>query len=239
MPDNANTGAVGGANGLALDAQRRLILCEHGNRRVARLEPDGSRTTLAALYNGGRLNSPNDIVLHASGAAFFTDPPYGLPQQEDNPSLEQAHSGIYRLDTDGTVTLLSAALKRPNGIALSPDQRTLYVANSEPPPGRHLMAFPLRDDLSLGEGKVFFDANALPGKGLTDGLKLDRAGNLYASGPGGILVIDASGRHLGTIGVDESVANVGWGDDGNTLYITAYTGLYRIKLNADGLVYAQ
>ena len=237
MADDSDTGGTGGSNGLALDPEGRLVLCEHGNRRIARMEDDGSRISLADRYEHKRLNSPNDIVFHSTGAAFFTDPPYGLEEQDESPAKEQSHNGIYRLDSDGTVTLVSASQTRPNGIGLSPDERTLYVANSDGPPNQLWMSYPVLDDLSLGEGTVFFDANELEQPGWADGLALDRSGNVYATGPGGVLVFDASGQHLGTITLDEIPTNVGWGDDGKSLYITAHTSLYRIKLNADGLVY--
>ncbi len=236
LAPDARTGGSGGSNGLALDPAGNLILCEHGNRRVARMEADGSRTTLADHYGGRRLNSPNDIVFHSTAAAFFTDPPYGL-SGDDSPAKEQPHNGIYRLDADGTVTLLADGQTRPNGIGLSPDERTLYVANSDTPPNRFWMSYPVNDDLTLGEGALFFDANMMSEAGVPDGLALDRAGNVFATGPGGVLVIDASGKHLGTIAVAERPANVGFGDDGRTLYITARTSVYRIELNAYGLVY--
>ncbi len=239
-PDESDTGAVEGSNGLALDAEGRLILCEHGNRRVARMESDGSRTTLADQYDDKRLNSPNDIVFHSTGVAFFTDPPYGLDGLDEDPAKEQSHNGIYRLDLDGTVTLLAAGQTFPNGIGLSPDEHTLYVANSGWPENSLLMSYPVLDDLTLGDAVVFFDASALISDvytGTPDGLTLDRSGNIYATGPGGVLVFNARGTHLGTIELNEVAANVGWGDDGRTLYITASTSLYRIKLTAEGLVY--
>jgi gluconolactonase len=234
LPEGSVSGGVGGSNGLTLDPQGRLILCEHGNRRIARLNADGSRTTLADRYDDKRLNSPNDIVFHSSGAAFFTDPPYGLEGGDDSPAKELLHNGIYRLDTDGTVTLLTADQTRPNGIGLSPDERTLYVANSDDPPRRLWMSYPVLDDLTLGEGTVFFDANDLSATGLPDGLTLDRNGNIFASGPGGVLVISPEGKHLGTIAPHERPANAGWGDDGSTLYMTAHSSLYRIRLTASG-----
>jgi len=239
-PEDSETGAVGGSNGLALDTQGRLVLTEHGNRRVARMENDGSRTALAEQYDNQRLNSPNDIVFHSGGAAFFTDPPYGLEGQDEDPAKEQPHNGIYRLDTDGTVTLLSAGQTRPNGIGLSPDESTLYVANSDAPENPLIMAYTVLDDLTLDQVTVFFDASELMGEtynGTPDGLKLDQSGNVYATGPGGVLILNAQGKHLGTIELNEVAANVGWGDDGKTLYITASTSLYRIKLSTEGLVY--
>ena len=237
LADNSNTGGTGGSNGLALDVEGQLILCEHGNRRIARMEKDGSRTTLADRYDEKRLNSPNDIIFHSTGAAFFTDPPYGLPGQDDSPTKEQPHNGVYRLDVDGTVTLLATGQTRPNGIGLSPDERTLYVANSHGAPNRLWMSYPVLDDLTLGNGAVFYDASSMEQPGAPDGLTLDQSGNVYATGPGGVMVFNAEGQHLGTIRTNELPANAGWGDDGKTLYITARTSLYRIKLNAKGLVY--
>jgi gluconolactonase len=158
---------------------------------------------------------------------------------EESSAKEQPHNGIYRLDQDGKVTLLATGQNRPNGIGLSPDERTLYVANSSQPPRRLWMSYPVREDLSLGAGSIFFDANDLPESGVPDGLTLDRNGNIYATGPGGVLVFDPDGHLLGTITPDEQPANVGWGDDGSTLYMTARTSLYRIKLNAQGLVFRQ
>ena len=237
MSDDSDAGGVGGSNGLALGPEGRLILCEHGNRRVARFETDGSRTTLADRYDNRRLNSPNDIVFHSSGAAFFTDPPYGLVGQDDSPEKEQAQNGVYRLDRDGTVTLVAADQTRPNGIGLSPDEQTLYVANSDDPPRQQWMFYPVLNDLTLGEGRVFFDANELVGHGWPDGLTLDEFGNIYATGPGGILVLDAKGQHLGTIRLEETPTNVGWGDEGKTLYITAHSSVYRVRLNVEGLLY--
>lgn len=237
LEPSAQTGGTGGSNGLALDAEGRLILCEHGNRRISRLEDDGSRTTLADRFQGDRLNSPNDIVYHSSGAAYFTDPPYGLAQLDDDPAKEQPHNGVYRLDPDGTVTLLSSIQTRPNGVGLSPDESVLYVANSDEAPNSVIYAYPVEADLTLGEGRVFFDGNSVGAPGVFDGLTLDQAGNIYATGPGGALVLTPDGLHLGTIATPELPANIGWGDDGGTLYLTARTGLYRIRTNAAGLVY--
>ncbi len=239
-PGDSDSGAVGGSNGLALDPNGRLVLCEHGNRRVARMEDDGRRTTLAEHFGGGRLNSPNDIVFHSTGAAFFTDPPYGLEGQDEDPAKELAHNGIYRIDPDGTLTLLSTAQARPNGLAFSPDERTLYVANSGWPEDALLMQYPVLDDLTLDEPTLFFDAGELIGKtynGTPDGFKVDQSGNIFTTGPDGILVLNPAGKHLGTIVMNEVAANIGWGDDGRTLYITATTGLYRIRLSTYGLNY--
>ena len=225
------TNGVGGSNGLTLDLEGRLVLCEHGNRRVARIESDGSRVTLADRYDDKRLNSPNDIVYHSSGAAFFTDPPYGLASPE---ASELGFQGIYRLDPDGTVTLLSDVMSRPNGIGLSPDETTLYVANSDVE--RVWMAFPLTDDLNVGEGRVLLDLSASEDPGAPDGFAVDTLGNIWASGPGGIVVISPDGDHLGTIRTPELPANAAFGNDGHTLYMTARTGLYRIDTLVQGLM---
>ena len=234
-PGDSDAGGVGGSNGLALDREGRLILCEHGNRRIARTGADGARISLADRYGGKRLNSPNDIVIHSSGAAFFTDPPYGLEGQDASEAKEQSHNGVYRLDPDGTVTLLVTELTRPNGIALSPDEGTLYVANSDRAQDPIWMSYPVLGDLSLGDGVIFFNASGIQEPGAPDGMAVDQSGNIYATGPGGILIISPVGDHLGTIALSEIPANVGWGDDGSTLYITARTGIYRIRLTTPGL----
>jgi len=223
-----------GSNGLLIDGEGRLILCEHGNRRISRREADGSITVLADSYEGMRLNSPNDAVFHSSGALYFTDPPYGLRQQDDDPDKELDFNGIFRLLPDGTVEKL-AEQSRPNGIALAPDEDTLYTANSD---GANVVwyAYDVLEDGSLGPGRVFVDANDWEADGAADGMAIDRHGNLFATGPGGVWVIAPDGTHLGSIQPDEPPANAGWGDDGNTLYMTGRTGLYRITLNTGGTI---
>ena len=226
------TNGQGGSNGLTLDLEGRLVLCEHGNRRLARMEEDGTRTTLADRYEGNRLNSPNDVVFHSSGAAFFTDPPYGLASPE---AAELDWNGVYRLDPDGTVHLLADGQSRPNGIGLSPDERTLYVANSDGE-ARLWMAYPVNDDLSVGEGRVLLDLTDSEDAGVPDGFAVDSSGNLWASGPGGIVVISPEGDHLGTVRPAEQPANAAFGNDGRTLYMTARGGLYRIDTLVEGLM---
>lgn len=226
-----------GSNGLVLDAEGRLLLADHGNRVVARLDPETFvRDTLASRYNGRRLNSPNDLALHASGALYFTDPPYGLAGQDDAPEKELAVNGVYRLDPDGTVTLLVDDLSRPNGVVLSPDQRTLYVSNSDPE--RAIWrAYPVRPDGSLGTGRLLFDATSLVGEanpGLPDGMTVDAAGHLFATGPGGVLVLSPDGEHLGTIRTEKATANATFGDDGHALYLTSSDRLLRVRLATRG-----
>lgn len=234
----AARGGEPGSNGLLLDPQGRLVLCEHGDRRVSRVEADGSKTVLADRYMGKRFNSPNDAVYKSNGDLYFTDPPYGLVKNWDDPARELDFCGVYRVAKDGKVTLLTKEMTRPNGIGFSPDEKTLYVANSDPKKAVW-MAFPLKDDGTLGEGRVFFDATKWVGKrkGLPDGLKVDRDGNVFATGPGGVLVFAADGTYLGRVDPGEPTANCGWGDDGSTLYVTANMHLCRIRTTTKGLTY--
>ena len=225
-----------GSNGLTLDSAGRVVLCQHGDRRVARHEADGTFTTLADRYQGKRFNSPNDLVYKSNGDLYFTDPPYGLPKQADDPERELAFCGVYRRAKSGEVTLLTKELTRPNGLAFSPDEKTLYVAVSDPTTPVW-MAYPVVADGTLGPGRVFFDAAHLRKegrKGLPDGLKVDRQGNLFATGPGGVLVLSPEGRHLGTLATGEATANCAWGDDGRTLYVTADMHLCRVRLSTRG-----
>ncbi len=229
-------GGEPGSNGLTLDPEGRLVLCQHGDRRVARLEADGSFKTIVDGYQGKRLNSPNDAVYASDGSLYFTDPPYGLVGGNNDPKKELAFNGVYRLSKAGELTLLTREMTFPNGIGLSPDEKTLYVANSDPAKALW-MAFPLKADGTVGEGRVFFDATrgVKTLKGLPDGLKVDKDGNLFATGPGGVLVFSPDGTHLGTLNTGEATANVGWGgEDGSTLYITADMYLGRIKTMTKG-----
>ena len=225
----------GGSNGLTLDSEGRLVLCEHGDRRISRIETDGTRTSLVDHYEGKKLNSPNDAVYRSDGWLYFTDPPYGLAKQDEDSDKELSFNGIYRLSPDGELELLEKGLARPNGIAFSPDEKILYVANSDPA-SKVWMAYEVKEDGTLGEGRLFFDATSETSEGVPDGLKVDQIGNLYCTGPGGVWVFSPEGEHLGTIRLEELPANVAWGDsDGRTLYMTARTGLYRIRLKIQGI----
>ncbi len=225
-----------GSNGLTLDRQGNLVSCEHGDRRVSRLTPGGGKRTVADNYKGKRFNSPNDVAVHSTGAIYFTDPPYGLPKGFDDERRELDFCGVYRVTPDGTVTLLCDTMTRPNGICFSPDEKRLYVAQSDPQ-APIWKVFNVQADGTLDAGKTFFDGTKLfkeRKKGLPDGLKVDTAGNVFATGPGGVLVIAADGTHLGTILTGQATANCGFGDDGKTLYMTADSHLCRIKLSTTG-----
>ena len=229
--DRTGKGSVS-SNGLTLDAEGRLIICEHGNRRISRLEADGSRSVVVEDFSGGQLNSPNDAVYASDGSLYFTDPPYGLEGLEESPARELDFNGIYRLSPGGDLELLVRDQTRPNGIALSPDESTLYVANSDAE-NKVWMAYDL-DASGASNGRVFYDVNDQVAAGAADGMKVDLAGNLFATGPGGVWVMAPDGTHLGTIVTGEVTANVAFGDDGRTLYMTASTSLYRVRLSTEG-----
>ena len=231
---DAPAGAFIGSNGLTLDRQGRLTICEHGNGRVTRLEKDGKLTVLAGKYEGKRLNSPNDAVYKKDGALYFTDPPYGFVKQDEDPKKELKFNGVYRL-AGGKLQLVYRELTRPNGLAFSPDEKYLYVANSDPQ-RKIWMRFEVTSAGGLANGKVFYDVTNQTADGLPDGMKIDQKGNLYCTGPGGVWIFSPAGKHLGTIQPPETPANLAWGDaDGKTLYITARKGLYRIMLQIPGI----
>ncbi len=225
-----------GSNGLGVDAQGRLLICQHGERRLARVEKDGSQTALADRFDGKKFNSPNDLTLRKNGDIYFTDPPYGLEGGNKSPLKELQWNGVYRLSADGTVSLLIKDLTFPNGIALSPDEKILYVAISDGAAPR-VMAYDVQPDGGVANGRVFFDAKPLAGpgrKGNPDGLKVDVKGNVWTTGPGGVLVISPAGKHLGTINTGQQTGNCAWGDDGSTLYICADMFLVRVKTLTKG-----
>jgi gluconolactonase len=228
-------GGEPGSNGLTMDPKGRLVLCQHGDRRVALLNDDKTFATIVDRFEGKRFNSPNDVIFASNGDMYFTDPPYGLLKLNDDPQKELPFNGVYRVSKDGALSLLTKEMTFPNGLALSPDEKTLYVANSDAKRAVW-MAFPLKENGTLGAGKVFFDATRWVGskKGLPDGMKVDRDGNLFATGPGGVLIFASDGSHLGTLATGEATANCGWGDDGSTLYITADMYLCRLKTTTRG-----
>jgi gluconolactonase len=220
-----------GANGLTYDGAGSLILAEHGDRRIARLGADKSQSTVVDKFEGKRFNSPNDVVVRSNGDIYFTDPSYGLEGGYEK-EQEIPFAGVYHLTKDGKLELLYKELKRPNGIAFSPDEKTLYVSNSDPERAIW-MAFDVTASGGVANPRVFFDATAFfkQGKeGNADGLKVDEHGNLFATGPGGVLVFSPAGKHLGTIMPGDKTANVAWGDDGSTLYLTSHDKLCRIRL---------
>jgi gluconolactonase len=221
-----------GSNGLALDPQGRLVIDQHGNRRITRLEADGRETVVADRYEGRRFNSPNDLVYRSDGTLFFTDPPFGLPKSFDDPRKELPFSGLYAVH-DGRVRLLTTDLSGPNGVALSPDERHLYVGNWDPQ-RKVVMRYDVGADGALSSGRVFFDMTGAPGEDAIDGIEVDGIGNLYVSGPGGLWVLSPAGAHLGTIVTPRHVHNMAWGDDGRTLYLCARDRLYRMRLNPGG-----
>ncbi len=224
-----------GSNGLALNAKGQLISCEHGDRRISVMTKDGGKMTLADRWEGKRFNSPNDLAIRRNGEIFFTDPIYGLPKHAEDSRREIDFCGVYRLQKDGTVSVQCRDISRPNGIAFSPDEKTLYVANSDgqDPVWR---AFPVTDDGNLGTVTTFFDSSkdSRISKGGGDGLKVDVHGNVFATGPGGVLILSPQGKLLGRIVTGENIANVGWGNDGSTLYLTSDMYLCRIKTKTKG-----
>lgn len=236
-----------GSNGLAVDAAGHLVLCQHGERRIARLEKGGSFTSLADRYDGKRFNSPNDLVIDKKGIIYFTDPPYGL---KDKTKAELPYHGVYAVGKSGKAVLLIEDVKFPNGIALSPDQNTLYLAVSDPASTR-IMAYDLSEVAMVdnGEairkaknGRVLFDANPLKSstrKGLCDGMKVDTQGNIWTTGPGGVLILTKEGKHLGSILTGQATGNCAFGDDGSTIYITADMFLLRVKTLVKGTGFGQ
>lgn len=225
-----------GSNGLAIDKDGRLVVCQHGNRQVIRHERKGPITVLADKYEGKRLNSPNDLVFKSDGALYFTDPPYGLPSNYTDKRKELSHQGVYMLK-NGELKLLSTDLGGPNGIAFSPDENYLYVGNWDIRDVYHtktVWRYKVMQDGTLSEGKVFFNFNQTDEPEAIDGIKVDKEGYIFVSAPGGIWVLNPEGELLGKIIGPERPANMAWGDDGKTLYLTAHSGLYKIHTKNGG-----
>ncbi|MFO1127531.1 MAG: SMP-30/gluconolactonase/LRE family protein [Rhodospirillales bacterium] len=223
-----------GSNGLALDGEGRLVICEHGDRRIRRREPDGKMTVLVDRYRGNRLNSPNDLVFRSDGWLYFTDPCYGLPETTADPGRELPFAGVFRVSPEGDVELLIDELGAPNGIAFSPDERTLYLSNSGPACPAWL-AYDLDPAGRPGDGRLLRDAQEFRDRpGSPDGLKVDRNGYLFATGPGGVYVLAPDGAHLGTILTHARTGNVAWGEDGGTLFICAESRILRLPTTTRG-----
>jgi len=221
-----------GSNGITLDKQGRIVFCQHGDRQISRLEKNGKRTVLASHYDGKRLNSPNDLVFKSDGSLYFTDPTAGLRLQDKDPAKELPFNGVYRL-VKGKVELLSKDFARPNGIAFSPDEKYLYVDDTTK---KIIMRFDVQPDGGVTNGQVITDMNSDTAPGAPDGMKVDQKGNIYCTGPGGFWIMSPDGKHIATVKTKELPANLNWGDDdGKTLYLTARTGLYRIRLNIAGV----
>jgi gluconolactonase len=224
-----------GSNGLVFDRDGRLVMCQHGDRRIVRREPDGSVTVLADRYNGKRLNSPNDLVYRSNGDLYFTDPPFGLPGTFTDPAKEVSFQGVYRVTAAGSVTAVITDLGAPNGIGFSPDEKTLYVSNAQNE--RPIwMAYRVRADGNLEGGRLFAEARQWvgPGEGVPDGLKVDRAGNVFAAGPGGIHVFAPDGTRLGRIITGVPTGNLAWGEDGSELFIAANHWILRVRTKTHG-----
>lgn len=228
-----------GSNGLAFDPQGRLTICQHGERRVIRIEPKGPVTVMADKLNTKRLNSPNDLVYRSDGSLFFTDPPYGLPKAFGDPVKELPFSGVYAV-VNGQTMLVANDLKGPNGIAFSPGEKYLYVSNwdiTDIHNTKVIRRYDVGKDGSLSNGKVFFDMNQTDGDDALDGLKVDTNGNVFCAGPDGIWIISPEGKYLGRIRTPEHAANMAWGEDGKTLFITASTSIYKIRLKTVGAAF--
>ena len=225
-----------GSNGLTLDRDGRLISCEHGDRRVSAMKWGEGKVTLADRFEGKRFNSPNDVVVRSDGNVYFTDPPYGLPDREKDDDQQYGFCGVFRIAKNGEVTLVTKDMTRPNGVALSPDEKILYVAQSD---GSEpiIRAFDVAEDGSTSNSRVFYDASSLFGKhkGAPDGLKVDAKGNVFSTGPGGIHVITPDGKLLGRIDTHQATANCCWGGEkGSVLYITADMYICRIQTKTKG-----
>ncbi len=237
-----NSGFVGseitkegsGSNGLTFDKSGNLIICQHGARQVVKFDRAGNYIPIARQFGGKRLNSPNDVVVKSDGSIFFTDPPWGLAKLDDDPEKELEFQGVYRLK-NGSLELVDGELSRPNGITFSPDEDFLYVSNLNGTRKEYLR-YDVDENGNIFNKTIFFDASGMKEKGGPDGIKVDKKGNCYFTGPGGVLVITPKGEHIGTIAPPELPANIGWGgNDGKTLFMTCRTGLYSIQLKIEGV----
>jgi gluconolactonase len=229
---SAPPGSFIGSNAMVADKDGFVLLCQHTNRRIVRVAKDLTMTPYLERYQGKRFNSPNDLVYKSDGALYFTDPPYGLLKQDDDPAKELKFNGVFRY-ASGKLQVVVKDLTRPNGLAFSPDEKTFYVANSDDK-SKVWMRYDVAADGTVSNGKVFADVTAEREDGNPDGMKIDVQGNVYGSGPGGVWVFSPDGKHLGTIKPPETPANCNWADDGRTLYITARTSVYRIRLAIAG-----
>ncbi|MGI4899733.1 MAG: SMP-30/gluconolactonase/LRE family protein [Janthinobacterium lividum] len=224
-----------GSNGLAITKNGLLLICEHGDRRLASFPLNGKygKRTVADNYQRKRLNSPNDVIVKADGTIYFTDPAYGLPMKDNDSTKEIPVNGVYKIGVDGKPELIISDLLYPNGLAFSPDEQMLYVSVSNRVHPQ-IMVYPVKKDGTVGKGKIFFDASDLPKQSheeVTDGLKVDAEGNIWASGPGGMLIIDKAGKLLGTITTQEVISNCCWNENSSVLFITAGSFLYQVKTN--------
>jgi sugar lactone lactonase YvrE len=234
------TFALGRSNGLTLDREGFVVVAEHGGRKLSRVAPDGHRTTIVDRYRGLRFNSPNDVVVKSDGAIYFTDPPYAVsanmvrgPGWWSEPTFgkQLQVNGVYRLATDGSLTLLADDFDLPNGLAFSPDEQVLYIDDSQK---KHIRAFDVLPDGGLANSRVILDMSSND-EGVPDGMKVDAVGNVYCTGPGGIWICRPSGELLGRVVLPEIPANVAWGDDWTTLFVTARTSVYRLRTKTQGI----
>ncbi|MER3317088.1 MAG: SMP-30/gluconolactonase/LRE family protein [Allomuricauda sp.] len=226
-----------GSNGLTISNDGELVMSEHGDRRISKMPlVGGGKFTLADTWMGKRFNSPNDVVQASNGTYYFTDPPYGLPEQQDSDLREIDAFGVYKIDTNGGVEMVVKNLTRPNGVALSPDEKTLYVNQSDSN-APYIMAYDIQNNGSLDKGHIFFDATSLLESGFVgslDGIKVAQDGTIFSTGPSGVLVITPEGKLLGRIETGQRTANCAWGDDGSVLYMTAHNFLMRIQTKTIG-----
>ena len=234
--DTAKRGGETGSNGLTLDNNGNLILCQCGNRQIARMDagldkPSPKFIPVANAYSGKKFNSPNDVIYNSKGEAFFTDPPYGLEKNMDDPKKEIPFQGVYKVKKNGDVILLTDSITRPNGIILLPGEKTLLVANSDPNKP-NWYAFDMAGNDSLTNGRIFYSTAGYDKtvKGLPDGMKVDKAGNIFATGPGGVWIFNPSGKLIGKIKVPEATSNCAFSADEKTLYITNDMYVLRVQM---------